>query len=146
MFVIREKKSEKDREKMPFYERAYTKLALLTYLRLTNMPIGLPLNFNVSLLKTGILRYILTGDKKKDNAEVESRTRSAQRYGCRIASLERSSSQEKRRWPLMNREKTVLQLNRIPVQEGPSSLLLILLRKKRRSSAHSASHADLCVF
>jgi GxxExxY protein len=42
---------------------------ILTYLRLTNMPIGLLLNFNVSILKTGIRRYILTRDNKKENMD-----------------------------------------------------------------------------
>ena len=45
---------------------------LLTYLKLTGKQIGLLINFNVSLLKSGIRRCILT-DKNPINTEFESR-------------------------------------------------------------------------
>ena len=54
---------------------------VLTYLRLTGKPIGLLLNFNVPLLKTGIRRYILT--ENGVNTEVEGRREAhgAERWG-----------------------------------------------------------------
>ena len=45
---------------------------LLTYLKLAGKQVGLLINFNVSLLKTGIRRCVLTNNKAF-NAELESR-------------------------------------------------------------------------
>ena len=59
---------------------------LLTYLRLTNKQVGLLINFNVSLLKTGIHRCILT-DKKPINTELESRRRDAEMLATNRPSL-----------------------------------------------------------
>ena len=38
---------------------------MLTYLKLMNKPVGLLFNFNVSLLKNGIRRYVLNGMKER---------------------------------------------------------------------------------
>jgi len=47
--------------------------ALLAYLRLSEIPLGLLINFNMPFLKDGIRRYVWH-DKEKDNAEAGRET------------------------------------------------------------------------
>jgi GxxExxY protein len=47
---------------------------MLTYLRLSEKPVGLLINFNVPILKDGIRRYVWNYDEEKDNAETQRTT------------------------------------------------------------------------
>jgi GxxExxY protein len=45
---------------------------MLTYLRLSESPLGLLINFNVPILKDGIRRFVWHYQEEKDNAEAQS--------------------------------------------------------------------------
>jgi GxxExxY protein len=69
---------------------------MLTYLRLSQSPIGLLINFNVPVLKDGIRRYVWHYKKENDNAETQSIAESRRETSMNTADLSEDRQSERK--------------------------------------------------